>query len=199
MFGTVYVWLPQKESLEWLWTALKRPFHLLGNYSRLSSESRSPTAEKKRPAWRWIGEGLRRISPRVVLLPGKRLHRTAAQVVWIVIYFFVWSHTVLLCSLNSGTATWAYGYVPSENHRTSHPMHRLFIICYLYGKTGFFEMTIMLGKVEIIRKRGRQNMTWIHLLKEATALSFQELSKAVEDGTCCRSLIYKLTGQWKRA
>ena len=49
------------------------------------------------------------------------------------------------------------------------------------------EKTIMLGKVEVNRKRGRPNTRGIDPLKESTALSLQEPSKAVEDRTCQRS------------
>ena len=45
------------------------------------------------------------------------------------------------------------------------------------------EKTIMLGKVESSRKRGRPNMRWIDFIKEAIGMSLQELSKVVEDRT----------------
>ena len=49
--------------------------------------------------------------------------------------------------------------------------------------------TIMLGKVEGSRKRGRPNTRWIDWLKEATGLSLQELDGAIEDRAFCRLLI----------
>ena len=42
------------------------------------------------------------------------------------------------------------------------------------------EKTIMLGKVEGSRKRGRQNTRWVDSLKEATRLSLQELSLRID-------------------
>ena len=41
--------------------------------------------------------------------------------------------------------------------------------------------TIMLGKAEASRKRGRPDMRWIGSLKEAIGLCLQELRRAVED------------------
>ena len=40
------------------------------------------------------------------------------------------------------------------------------------------EKTIMLGKVEGSRKRGRPNMRWIDSIKEAIGMSLQELNRA---------------------
>lgn len=44
--------------------------------------------------------------------------------------------------------------------------------------------TVMLGKTEGSSKRARLNMREIDSLKEATGLSLQELSRAVETGRC---------------
>ena len=49
-------------------------------------------------------------------------------------------------------------------------------------RQGFLEKT-MLRKVEGSRKRGQRNVRWISSLKEATGLSVQELSRAVEKRT----------------
>ena len=48
----------------------------------------------------------------------------------------------------------------------------------------------MLGKVEDVRERGRANMRWIDLMKEAIGTSLQELSRAVEDGTRWTALVH---------
>ena len=50
------------------------------------------------------------------------------------------------------------------------------------------EKTIMLGKVESNRKRGRPNTRWTSSLREAPGLGLQELSRAVEDRACRRWL-----------
>ena len=45
------------------------------------------------------------------------------------------------------------------------------------------EKTVMLGKIEGSRKRGRPNMRWTDSIKEATGVSLQLLSRAVGDRT----------------
>ena len=59
------------------------------------------------------------------------------------------------------------------------------------------EKTVMLGKVEGSRKRGRSNTRWTDFLTEATGLSLQEPSRAVEDRTFWRSLIHRVTISWR--
>ena len=59
------------------------------------------------------------------------------------------------------------------------------------------EKTIMLGKVEAAGKE-EQNMRWIESIKEATGVSLQRLSRAVEDGTLWTSLIHRVTRSWSR-
>lgn len=41
--------------------------------------------------------------------------------------------------------------------------------------------TIIFGKAEGIRERGRPNKRWIDSIKEPMALGFQDLSKAISD------------------
>ena len=60
-------------------------------------------------------------------------------------------------------------------------------------KQDFVDKTIMLGKVEGSRKRGRANTRWADSLKGTTGLSPQELSRAVEDRTFWRLLIQQVT------
>lgn len=50
-------------------------------------------------------------------------------------------------------------------------------------RQGSLGKTIMLGKLESSRKRGRPNMRGIDSIKEAVGMSPQELSKVVEDRT----------------
>lgn len=51
------------------------------------------------------------------------------------------------------------------------------------------EKTIMLGKVESSRGKGRPNMGWIDTIKEAPVLWLQDLSKAVNKKMFRRTLI----------
>ena len=54
------------------------------------------------------------------------------------------------------------------------------------------EKTIILGKVEGSRKRGRPNMSWIYSIKEAIGMCLQELSKAIENKVVWASLIHRV-------
>ena len=61
------------------------------------------------------------------------------------------------------------------------------------------EKTVMLGKVEGNRRRGRPNNTrWTDSLKEPTGLRFQELSRAVEDRTVWRALVRRVSMSLKQ-
>lgn len=59
-------------------------------------------------------------------------------------------------------------------------------------RRGSLQKTVMLGKTEGSSKRARLNMREIDSLKEATGLSLQELSRAVEDGTLRTASIHGL-------
>ena len=54
------------------------------------------------------------------------------------------------------------------------------------------EKTIMLGKLEGNKRRGRPNTRWINSIKEATDANLKVLSSATENKTCWRSLIYRV-------
>ena len=50
-------------------------------------------------------------------------------------------------------------------------------------RQGSLEKTIMIGKIEGGRKRGRPSVRWGDSIKEAIGWSLQELSRAAEDRT----------------
>ena len=58
--------------------------------------------------------------------------------------------------------------------------------------------TMMPGKTESSRKRGRPNMGWTDFLKESTDFSLQGLSIAVEDRTFWGSLIHRIAMNWRQ-
>ena len=60
---------------------------------------------------------------------------------------------------------------------------RLSYFGHIMRRQDSLEKTIMLGRAEGSRKRGRPNMRWIDSIKEAIGMSLQELSRAVEDRT----------------
>ena len=58
---------------------------------------------------------------------------------------------------------------------------RLSYFGHLERRQDSLEKTIMLGKAEGSRKRGRPNTRWTESLKEATGLHLQEISRALEN------------------
>ena len=70
---------------------------------------------------------------------------------------------------------------------------RLSYFGHIMRRQDSLEKTIMLGKVEGSRKRGRPNMRWIDSIKAAMGIGLQDLSRAVEDRTLWTSLIHRVT------
>lgn len=59
-------------------------------------------------------------------------------------------------------------------------------------RQGSLEKTILLGKLDGSRKRGRANTRYIDSTEEAIGVSLQEPSRAVEDRTPWTSLIHRV-------
>ena len=61
---------------------------------------------------------------------------------------------------------------------------------YLMRKSDSFEMTLLLGKIEGGRRRGRQRMRWLDGFTDSKDLSVGKLQKLVMDSVACRALIH---------
>ena len=55
------------------------------------------------------------------------------------------------------------------------------------------EKTLMLGKCEGKRRRGRQRMRWLDNVCEATNMKLTELREVVEDRRAWRALVHEVT------
>ena len=58
------------------------------------------------------------------------------------------------------------------------------------------EKTLMLGKCEGKRRRGRQRWRWLDSVIEATNMNLTKLQEAVEDRRACRALVHGVTKGW---
>ena len=64
---------------------------------------------------------------------------------------------------------------------------------YLMQRANSLEKTLMLGKTEVKRRRGRQRMRWLDSITDSMDMNLSNLGEIVRDGslTCCSSWGHK--------
>ena len=67
---------------------------------------------------------------------------------------------------------------------------------HLMQRAHSLKKTLMLGKIENRRRRGRYRMRWLDGNTDSTDMSFSKLKEIVEDREAWRAAVYRVEKSW---